>query len=81
MTEIPPKPNNYQNTPYPKKLPKYSINLKNDWNTSKTYKKTEIPPKPKKITKIPWNLKNYRNTPKTFKKMIKTTPKPKKNDR
>ena len=36
MTEIPPKPNNYQNTPYPKKLPKYSINLKNDRNTSKT---------------------------------------------
>ena len=39
MTEIPPKL---------VKLPKYPLNLKNDWNTPETYKMTMIPSKPLK---------------------------------
>ena len=74
MTKLPTKLKKiFKSTPETLRLPKYSLNLKNDWNTSATKippklwkkKMSEIPPKPKKNDQIPWNLKNYWNTPKT----------------
>ena len=50
MTEIPLKPIKTEIPPKPKKITKIPWNLKNDWNTPKTYKKKMIKttPKPKK---------------------------------
>ena len=56
MSKIPSKP---------LKRPKYSQNLKNDWNTPETYIMIEMVLKLKKWLKYPRNLKNDQNTFKT----------------
>ena len=53
MTKILPKPIKWPKYPRNLKLSKYPLNLKDNWNTSKTYK----------MTKIPLTSKNYQNIP------------------
>ena len=63
MTKIPLETQkNDQNTPKPKKWPKYSRNPKNEQNSLETPRNYQNTPKTQKITNIPPKPKNDQNT-------------------